>query len=121
MCWKQEWAHAINNLQKAIEHVERAKSKLIKRRERNEAALQKKWADRYEKEKIYARIDKNRMGQQQCENIIADLKDWQDQLFIMIHKYGISHSDDPKRVYKLMGLYPFDDKLKEYGYENQNR
>lgn len=114
MCWKQEWAQAISNLQKAIEHVEKARGKLIKRRERNEASLKKKWADRYEKNKIEARIEKNRRGQEQCEKIIADLKDWQDQLFRMIHEYGITHSDDPKRVYKLMGKYPVAEKLKEY-------
>lgn len=118
MCWKQEWAHAINNLQHAIEHVGKARDKLIKRRERNEAALKKKQADRYEKEKIQARIDKNRMGQQQCEKIIADLQESQDQLFMMIHKHGISHSDDPKRVYKLMGKYPWAEKLKEFKYRD---
>ncbi len=116
MCWKQEWAHAINNLQHGIEHVEKAKGKLIKRRERNEANLKKKWTDRYEGKKIEARIEKNRRGQTQCESIIADLKDWQDQLFRMIYEYGITHSDDPKRVYKLMGKYPWAEKLKEYKY-----
>ncbi len=115
MCWKQEWASTINNLQHAIEHVQKAQDKLIKRRERNEAALKNKWkTDFYEETKIKARIEKNRSGQEQCEKLIADLKDWQDVLFKMIHEYGISKSDDPKRVYKLMGKYPFADKLKEY-------
>uniref|UniRef100_A0A6M3XG89 Uncharacterized protein n=1 Tax=viral metagenome TaxID=1070528 RepID=A0A6M3XG89_9ZZZZ len=114
MCWKQEWAQAISNLQKAIEHVEKARGKLIKRRERNEANLKKKGADRYEKKKIEARIEKNQRGQEQCEKIIADLKDWQDQLFRMIHEYGITRSDNPKTVYKLMGKYPVAEKLKEY-------
>lgn len=118
MCWKQEWAHAINNLQKAIMHIERARDKLNKRKERNEKSLKKKWAknDRFEQRKIEMRMEKNRKGQEQCENLIADLEETQDQLFKLIHKYGISRSDDPKRVYKLMGKYPFAEKLKEYGY-----
>lgn len=121
MCWKQEWAHAINNLQHAIKHVERAKGKLIKRKERNEAALKKKRADRYETKKILARITTNNQGIAQCEHVIHDLKEWQDVLFKMVHEYGISHSDNPKRVYKLMGKYPYAEKLKEFGYEVQNR
>lgn len=115
MCWKQEWASAINNLQHSIEHIERAQDKLEKRKERNEAALKKKYkTDFYEETKIKARITKNNAGVEQCKGIITELKKRQDQLFIMIHEYGISKSDDPKRVYKLMGKYPFTEKLKEY-------
>lgn len=41
MCWKQEWASAIGNLERAIEHVEKAKGKLVERRKRNEARIAK--------------------------------------------------------------------------------
>lgn len=117
MCWKQEWAHAINNLQHAIEHIEKAQNKLEKRMERNEAALDKS----HEQVKILARITKNHAGIEQCKDVITELKTRQDELFKMIHEYGISKSDDPKRVYKLMGKYPFAEKLKEFSYEIQNR
>ncbi len=111
MCWKQEYASAIGNLQHAIEHINRAQEKLKQRQDRNEDNLKKKWKDRYEGMKIKARIEKNQMGQGQCEKMITDLKDCQDQLFKMIHEYGISHSESPKRMYKLMGKYPFAENI----------
>ncbi len=122
MCWKQEWASAINNIQHAIEHIEKAQNKLMKRKERNKGALKYKWVDRhdfYEKEKIEARITKNNAGIEQCKGVITELKERQDELFKMIHQYGISKSDDPMRVYKLMGKYPYAEKLKEYKIEER--
>lgn len=106
MCWKQEWAHTINNMQKAIEHIEKAQDKLNKRKQRNEAALEKVCGkDKFEENKIRERFLKNTAGIEECKGIISNLKEIQDQLYRMIHEYGISHSDDPKRVYKLMGKY----------------
>jgi len=101
MCWKQEWAHAINNLQNAIEHIKRAQDKLEKRMERNESALDKS----HEQMKVLSRIRTNHAGIEQCKGIITELKERQDELFKMIHQYGISKSEDPKRVYALMGKY----------------
>jgi chromosome segregation ATPase len=126
MCWKQEWSHAINNLQRAIEHIEHARDKLIKRRERNDAALKKILTnpDRFEQKKIEARIEKNKQGQVQCEKIIALLQEDQDELFKMVHKYGISRDNprttDFKNVYKLMGNYPYAEKLKELSPEGSD-
>lgn len=116
MCWKQEWAHAINNMQKAIEHVEKAHDKLNKRLERNEVNLEKCIGDKFEIKKIKKRIEKNTEAIEGCKQIIESLKINQNLLFMMIHLFGISHSEDPKRVYKLMGNYPFAEKLKEYEY-----
>lgn len=101
MCWKQEWAHAINNLQHAIEHIEKAQDKLEKRMERNEIALDKS----HEQMKVLLRIRTNHAGIEECKGIISNLNEIQDQLYRMIHQYGISKSDDPKRVFKLMGKY----------------
>jgi len=106
MCWKQEWAHAINNIQKAIEHIERARDKLEKRKQKNRAALEKvRGKDKFEENKIWDRLLKNIAGIEECGEIISNLKEKQAQLYRMVHEYGISHSDDPKRVYKLMGKY----------------
>jgi len=112
MCWKQEWAIAINNLNHAIMHVERAKAKLQKRLERNETNLRrlsqsKKYNCLAMLAPVQALIQKNRAGIQECEYLIADLKARQDQLFCMVHVYGIKHSENPQRVYELMGKYQF--------------
>lgn len=110
MCWKQEWAMAINNLNHAIEHIERARTKLGEREQRNRRTLQKLRQSKkhnypIETEPIEVRIVKNQKGQNQCEEIIEDLVKRQNQLFQMIREYGINHSENPKRVYLLMGRY----------------
>jgi len=110
MCWKQEWAMAINNLNRAAVHVMLAKAKLEKRLQRNEANLQrlrgnKKYNYPPMLAPVQALIEKNRAGIQECEQVIAELKVRQDQLFRMIHVYGIKHSEAPQRVYELMGNY----------------
>lgn len=101
MCWKQSWAMSISSIEHAIKHIERAKEKLVKRKERNEKALKKT----HDPNKVRALIQKNSTGIEQCEKLIADLRETQDELYKMIHEYGFSRSDDPKRVYKLMGKY----------------
>ena len=113
MCWKQEWASAINNLQTAITHIERAEKKLLKRRLRNEKRLEH--LKKYDKEHYYpyeinsikALIKKNSAGEQDCKEIIKILKKQQNKLFKMIKVYGISHSKNPKRVYRLMGKFNY--------------
>ena len=111
MCWKQEWAMAINNLNGAIAHVERARAKLQKRLERNEANLQRMRQNKkcnYPSmlEPVQLLIRKNEQGMAECEQVIGALRQKQDQLFQMVHTYGIKHSDNPQRVYRLMGKYP---------------
>ena len=110
MCWKQEWAMAINNLQMARIHIERAQEKLKKRQLRNERNLQRlKQNPKYNYPSQLAPVEelikKNRFAEQDCKDIIAELKERQAQLFRMIHVYGIKHSESPQRVYQLMGKY----------------
>jgi len=110
MCWKQEWAMAINNLQHAQEHIEKAQEKLHNRRLRNEKNLQRLTSSKKhnypcEIAPVKELIEKNRLGEQECKDVIAVLKQTQAQLFRMIHVYGIKHSENPQRVYQLMGKY----------------
>lgn len=119
MCWKQEWAMAINNLQHAIEHIEKAQIKLDKRKQRNEATIKrlegytKRYYDKFEVKKAEKRLMKNSEGIEECRQVIAALKEEQDELFQMVHKFGISKSTHPKRVYALMGKYPYAERLKK--------
>jgi hypothetical protein len=116
MCWKQEWAMAINNLEHAVGHIQRARVKLEKRLERNKKCLEKlkdnpRFRNRFGQpyEKILAPTEKkiahNSAGIEECTRLIETLKTSQDHLFRMIHKYGIKHSEDPQRVYQLMGKW----------------
>lgn len=110
MCWKQEWAMAINDLEHAKEHVLRAQGKLRKRLARNKIALHRlstsrKYCGSGSLAPVQQLIEKNRAGIEECEQVIAELRVRQDQLFRMVHVYGIKHSEAPQRVYKLMGKY----------------
>ena len=69
MCWKDEWAKAVNNLEWAIIHTERAQGKL-------------------EKKRRFPGVDK-------CEEIIADLRQKQEQLKELIETYGITRTENP--------------------------
>lgn len=109
MCWKHEWAMAINKLESAIGHVERGKAKLEKRLARNRCCLER--MSRHRKAcpsflaPVQLLIEKNSAGIEECNRVIADLKVRQDQLFRMVHVYGIKRAGNPKRVYELMGKY----------------
>lgn len=150
LCWKQEWASAINNITRAISalacfhtdatlhylkgaivHITRAQVKLEKRLARNQETQQKLEANKkycYEKmlAPVKALIEHNIKGITECKEVIANLQSiidalsqgetqiplWieqlrnrQDQLYVMIHVYGIKHAENPKRVYALMGSY----------------
>jgi len=104
MCWKYEWAYAINRMQRAIKHVETARNKMIFRRERSSNP------------KI---IEKYGKAEQECNAVIASLKEQQAKAFKMIHEYGISHTsknhtpESLPRVYKLMGDYPLPEEVKQ--------
>lgn len=110
MCWKHEWAMAINNLNSAIMHVQRARERLQNRLVRNKKNLERmKSNKKYNYPKmlapVEALIDKNQRGIQECEQLIADFRSRQDQLFRMVHIYGLKRSETPQRVYELMGKY----------------
>lgn len=110
MCWKQEWASSINNLQTAITHIERAEKKLEKRELRNKKNLKrleqnKKYNYPAMLEPVKKMIEKNRNGEESCKDITKLLKETQDRLFLMIKIYGIKQSSKSKRLYRLMGKY----------------
>lgn len=138
MCWKQEWASAINNLtnakfwiqrenyaaawrslKAAITHVSRAQVKLEKRLARNLVTLQrlssmKKYNYPRMLAPVQAIISKNQKGILECKTVISvlegkpsvsEVEHIQDQLYVMVHTYGIKHAKNPKRIYALMGNY----------------
>jgi len=116
MCWKQEWAQAIQNLNSAIMHVERAQVKLHKRIERNEKHLQwlsqnKKYNYPSQTAPVQARIKKNREAEENCKDIILDFRKKQALLYCMIHTVGLWQKTKEgekasRRTYTLMGNYP---------------
>jgi hypothetical protein len=111
MCWKQEWAMAINNLQHAIEHVAKARDKLVKRLGRNEKHFdhlmgsKKHRGDKAALAEVQGHIQKNRRGIADCDLVMSGLRTKQDLLFAMIQVYGLNRSENPKRVKQLMGKY----------------
>lgn len=110
MCWKHEWAMAINNLNTAIAHVQKAQDRLQNRLVRNNKNFERmKSSKKYNYPKmlapVEALIEKNERGIEECEELIADFRARQDQLFRMVHEYGIKRSKVPQRVYQLMGKY----------------
>lgn len=94
MCWKYEWASAVNNLNSAIIHVERARRKIHKRLLRNEKTLKKlseskKYNCPAHLDPVKALIEKNREAENKCRQVIADFRERQKQLRRMINTYGI--------------------------------
>ena len=111
MCWKHEWAMAINNLNRAIVHVQRAQVRLQNRLVRNKKNLEKMRSNKkhnYPKmlAPVEALIEKNQRGIKECIQLIADFKETRTQLFRMVHEYGIKRKGTPQRVYDLMGQFP---------------
>jgi len=111
MCWKDEWAKAINNINNAIEHIEYAQKKLEARLTRNMKNLERiKRNPKYNYPPVLApieaRIEKNTDGIRNCREIISELRQRQALLFCMIHTIGIKRQGASSRVYKLMGNYP---------------
>lgn len=91
MCWKQEWASAVNNLNWAILHTERAKMKLEKR------------VKGFEKYTLSAEdVEKARMGVIECEALIVNFKESQEKLKRLIDEVGIWRQDNPARTKTLM-------------------
>jgi len=112
MCWKDEWARAINNLNSAVTHVEYAEKKLEARLARNQKHLKRLKEDKkYNYPPVLApvqeRIKKNMVAIEDCKMVIKEFRARQAQLFCMVHTFGITRSEtQPQRVYDLMGNYP---------------
>jgi len=110
MCWIQEWARAINNLNHAITHVEYGKKKLEGRLARNYKNLQRlKSNPKYNYptflEPVEELIRKNTRAIIECKQLIADFKARQDNLYGMINTYGIRRFENSKMIKKAMGTY----------------
>ena len=107
MCWKQEWASAINNINWTIIHIERAQAKLRKRQIRNEATMGKlyakgdKWSMK-EFEKVGELVKKNAEGEKECKILVDVLRGHQKMLQIMIERYGITRAKESQRLKVLM-------------------
>lgn len=107
MCWKQEWASAINTINWTIIHIERAQAKLHKRAEEKKKTIEKlrlksdKWSLR-EKEKVKELMEKNLHGVFECKILIDVLRGHQEMLKHMIEDYGISRKGESARLQALM-------------------
>ena len=103
MCWKYEWAMAVNNLNNAITHVERARRKIHRRLLRNERTLRKfRSSKKYNYpgciEPVQKLIEKNREAELKCRLLIDLLRGHQRGLRWMINKYGIKMFSKKSRV-----------------------
>jgi hypothetical protein len=108
VCWKQEWASAIGNIQTAIRHIERAQAKLERRREKAIDNLGAKCKDKWASKLISKRIIKNTAGITECQRTIAALEAQQAKLHKMIQSYGITNEQgrgQSKRLVRNMGRY----------------
>jgi len=106
MCWKQEWASAINNINWTIIHIERAQAKLQKRLANNERHLeyqmQREYKDKQALAEIQGLIQKNRKAFNDCKALIDVLRGHQKMLENMIAQYGISKKSESARLKLLM-------------------
>jgi len=103
MCWKYEWAKAINNVSNAIIHVERAKRKIHARKLRHKRTLKKLSKSKYNyPARVKALINKNRDAEQRCIILIEDFEEAQKQLRHLIDTYGIKRSEKSRTTEKLM-------------------
>lgn len=118
MCWKQEWASAIGNIEHAKEHILRAQKKLLKRKARNEETLEKLRGNKrlgYPKElqRVEDLIAKNTYGARECKIIREHLEAEQDRLYRLITDFGISRATTSKRLRQNMGKYVPPEERKE--------
>lgn len=106
MCWKQEWASAINNINWTIIHIERAQAKLQKRLARNEQHLeyqmQREHKDKQALAQIQGLIQKNRKAFNDCKALSDVLRGHQKMLQNMIEVYGINRAKESQRLKVLM-------------------
>jgi F0F1-type ATP synthase beta subunit len=83
MCWVHEWAHAYRNIYRAIQHVERARQKMLFR------------AERYPKQRA-----KYVEAAERCEKLIKILQSAMKELENLIWSYGIIHK--PEVIMKML-------------------
>lgn len=108
MCWKEEWAYAIRDINKAIKHVKRAQEKLEKRRDRakkhyRKLSKDKKHGTAKELAAVQAIIDKNTSGIARCLLIVNNLRYQQQNLRTLIEELGInSTSSGSEKVRKIL-------------------
>jgi len=103
MCWKFEWARAVNNLSYAITHVERARRKIHKRLLRNQRTLRVyKNSKKYNYPGCFAPVEalikKNSEAELKCKLLISEFRDLQKELRRMIKTYGIKMVSKKSRV-----------------------
>jgi DNA repair exonuclease SbcCD ATPase subunit len=97
MCWKQEWSHAINNINHALAHIQKAKKKLetraSDRRETIKNAPTK--CGRIDKAKeiikdAEQKLAKNLDGIRLCQQQLDSLKENRSELLALIREHGFS-------------------------------
>lgn len=108
MCWKEEWAFAIDFINKAIAHVEKAEKKIQDRRIRAQRwyvrlSMDKKHGTPSELAKVQTIIKKWAEAEQECYNVIERLRCEQRVLRDLIENYGFNrkHSGSA-RVRKIL-------------------
>jgi uncharacterized protein (UPF0333 family) len=104
MCWKQEWANAIGNIESAIRHIERAQQKLERRREKNLATMLKhkgKWTIKT----VAPLLVRNTVAIEECKQTASRLKGEQALIYAMIKAFGISNRPHSKRLVENMAGY----------------
>jgi hypothetical protein len=104
VCWKQEWASAINTINWTIIHIERAQAKLHKRRINNEETKGKILikGDKWSLQVVEKLILKYQKGEHECKILIDVLRGHQEMLKHMIEDYGISRKGESARLQALM-------------------
>ena len=109
MCWKQEWAAAIGDIQDAIEHIDIAQGKLERRYEKNLDALAHKSGRHFDKwatRTIMKQIQTNKEGIAHCKVAKLLLKERQDHIYQMILEFGITNrGEDNRRLAVLLHGY----------------
>ena len=105
MCYKQEWASAINNLTRAMVRIDRAKKKLEARaHERRLTKARALGKDRTDIAKdADEKLKKNLEGIRQCDQLLDSLKEDRHTVLGLILDYGIAQSEDPAKTRQLMG------------------
>lgn len=93
MCWKEEWAYAISDLNKAIAHIEKAREKMEKRRLNAQRwyenlSRDKKHGTPKELAKVQEIIGKYVEAERKCQCLISFLRSHQISLRRLIEKYG---------------------------------
>lgn len=105
MCWKQEWASAIGNIEAAIRHIERAQAKLERRRTKNLETMLRRHDDRWTVKTVSQLMLKNTIAIEQCKDTVRRLRAEQDWVYAMIQTFGITNRDRSKRLTSNMGGY----------------